>query len=295
VAKEENADLDPAVVLMHGVRDGARLDYAVYDTRPIPHPNAPANLMETVYVPYYCFSLLLTLSRLGTWNLVAFLEQEDEMSCESMIKLDFALSGPDIEGDSTFSGTGMNMHGLSLTAQGKVQDGPETPIISFSIKAGGRSTEYYHGPVDADGASSVIAFGYSTNPSDNTGVAVISRTAEDILRLRPSPKAFRKNKARALWDYAIKAVQSDLRRSLLSWSYMAERRDDRKRFLHLAKRDRYCGRPLDSEESSELHRIIQRLRWMDACFYMSMIRLDLQENPDHMYGRILNVAALACD
>jgi hypothetical protein len=280
---------------MHGVRDGTRLDYAVYDTRPIPPSNAPANLMDAVYVSYYCFSLLLTLSRLGTWNLIAFWEQDDEASCDSMIKLDFVLSGPDAEGHSTFSGTGINMYGISLATQGKVQDGLETPIISFSIKVGGRSTEYYHGPVDATGASSVIAFGYSTNPSDNTGVAVISRTAEDILRLRPSPKAFRENKARALWDYAIKTVQYSLRRNLLSWSYMAERRDDRKRFLHLAKRGTYCGRPLDSEESSELCRIRQRLRWMDARFYMSMIQLDLQENPDHRYGRISNVTALTYD
>jgi hypothetical protein len=76
---------------------------------------------------------------------------------------------------------------------------------------------------------------------------------------------------------------------------MAERRDDRKKFLHLAKRDGYCGRPLDSEESSELYRIIQRLRWMDARFHMSMIELDLQENPDHRYHRILNDVALTCD
>jgi hypothetical protein len=142
VAKEENADLDSSVVLMHGVRDGARLDYAVYDTRPVPPPSAPANLMDAVYVSCYCFSLLLTLSRLRTWNLVVFLEQEDEVSCESMIKLDFVLSGPDVEGHSTFSGTGINMYGISLATQGKVQDGLETPIISFSIKAqvGSRST-----------------------------------------------------------------------------------------------------------------------------------------------------------
>jgi hypothetical protein len=222
-------------------------------------------------------------SRLGTWNLIAFWEQDDEVSCDSMIRLDFILSGLDAEGHATFSAAGMNMDGTSLVVQGRVQDGSETPIISFSIKVGGQSTEYYHGPVYPSGASSVIIFGLSANPLENTGQAVISRTAEDILRLRPSPKAFRDNKVGTLWDYAIKAVRDGVRRSRLSPSYVAERRAVRQRFLHLAKRGRHCGRPLSILETRELLYITQRLRWVDARFYMSMIQLDLQENPNHRY------------
>jgi hypothetical protein len=270
------------VVLTHGVRDGGRLDYSVYDTRPISPPSAPANLLDSMYVFRFYSPLLLTRSRLGTWNLVAFWE-EAEVSCDSMIKLDLILSGSNAEGHSMFSANGINMYGASLVVHGQVQDGSETPIISFSIKVGGYSTEYYHGPVHPNGASSVITFGYSANPSENTGLAVISRTAEDILRLRPSPKAFRENKVGAHWDYAIKAVRDSVRRSQLSWSYMAERRRDRQRFLHLAKRWEYYGRPLDTAETEELFRIRQRLRWDDARFYMSMIQFDLQENPVHMY------------
>jgi hypothetical protein len=284
VAKEENADLDPAVVLMFGVRDSARLDYAVYDTRPIPPPSAPANSLDAVYVSCYYSSLLLTQFRVGTWNLVAFWGQNAEVSRASMIRLDLILSRPSAEGHSMLSASGMNMYGDSLVVQGQVLGGSETPIISFSIKVGGYSIEYYHGPIDTDGASSVITFGYSANPSEHTGVAVISRTAENILRLRPSPKAFRDNKYRTLWEYAIKAARDDVRRKSFSSLYIAERRSDRQRFLDLAKRGGYCGRPLNSKESDELHHITQRLRWMDARFYMSIIQFDLQENPNHRYG-----------
>jgi hypothetical protein len=284
VAKEENADLNPSAVLMHGVRDGALLDYAVYDTNPIPPPNAPANLLDALYVSLYYFSLLLTQSRLGTWNLVLFEGQDGESSWGTMLKLDLILSGLSVEAHRTFSATGISKFGTSVVGQGLVRDGPEAPIISFSIKPGGYPTTYFKGPVNTNGASSVITFGYSANLSKNTGAAVISRVAEDILRRRPSPKAFRENKVRALWNYAIKTVLDSVRRSRLSWSYVAERRADRQRFLDLAKRRRYCGRPLNREESEELMRIVHRLRWIDVRFYMSMIELDLQENPSHRYG-----------
>jgi hypothetical protein len=284
VAKEENADLDSSAVLMHDVRDGALLDYAVYDINPIPRPNTPANLQDALYVFLYYFSLLLTQSRLGTWNVVLYEGKDAESSWGPMIKLDFILSGLSVEGHRTFSVTGISKFGTSLVGQGQLQDGPEAPIISFSIKPAGYPATYLKGPADTSGASSVITSGYSANLSKNTGAAVISRTVEDILRLRPSPKAFRENKVRALWDYAMKTALDSVRCSRLSWSCVAERRGDRQRFLDLAKRKRYCGRPLNREESEELMRILQRLRWIDVPFYMSMIKLDLQENPSHRYG-----------
>jgi hypothetical protein len=57
VAKKENAALDPSIVLMYDVRDSARLDYAVYDTRPIAPPSTPVNSLDAVYVFHYRLSL----------------------------------------------------------------------------------------------------------------------------------------------------------------------------------------------------------------------------------------------
>jgi hypothetical protein len=285
VEKKENADLDPSLVLLHGVRDSTPLDYAVYDAKPIPPPSAPANLVDAVYVSRYSFFLLLTQPRLGTWNLVVFGNEDDETSSGGMIRLDF-MSGPDAEGHPTFSANGIYIDGTSLVVEGQVYGVLETPTIIFSINVGGYALGYCYGPVNTNGATSAIAFafGYPTNSLKNTKLAIISRTAEDILRFRPSPKAFRENKPRALWDYAIKAVRDRVRRSRLSSSYVAERRGDRQRFLDLAKRMWYCGRSLNREEVDEHGRILQRLRWTDARFYMSMIQFDLQENPDHRYG-----------
>jgi hypothetical protein len=211
------------------------------------------------------------------------MDEDSELPCDSMIRLSIVSSEADAEGDPRFHASGINMFGSSFVLHGNVQGDAEAPTVQFTIQYGKYPPEYYHGPVYTDGASSTITFGYSADPSEHTGLAVLSRTAEETLRFRPAPSAFRENKARALWDYATDAVLDSVRRKWLSPSYLSERRRHREKFLHLAKRNEYCGRPLDDAETDELLRIRQRLRWSDVRFYMSMIQLDLQENPDHRY------------
>jgi hypothetical protein len=197
-----------------------------------------------------------------------------------MIRFTLVPSEADAESNARFDADGINMFGYSFVLHGNVQGDPEAPTVQFTIQYGKHPPAYYYGPVYADGATSTITFRSS---AECTGLAVLSRTAEEILRFRPAPSAFRKNKARALWGYATDAVLDSVRRKWLSPSHFSERRHNRKRFLHLAKRDRYYGQPLDKAELDELLHIRQRLKWADVRFYMSMIQLDLQENPDHRY------------
>jgi hypothetical protein len=199
-----------------------------------------------------------------------------------MIRFTLVPSEADAESRARFEADGINMLGYSFVLRGNVQGDPEAPTVQFTIQYGKHPPAYYYGPVYADGTTSTITFRSS---AEGTGLAVLSRTAEETLRFRPAPSAFRKNKARALWGYATDAVLDSVRRKWLSSSHFSERKRHRERFLHLAKRNRYYGQPLDKAELDELLRIRQRLRWADVRFYMSMIQLDLQENPDHRYDQ----------
>ena len=91
------------------------------------------------------------------------------------------------------------------------------------------------------------------------------------LTVYPTIKELSDNKPRALWGFAIAAVRNDIRRERWSWSYFAQRRDDRKMLLALVTRYLHFGKPLDGEEIQRCCAVLQRLTPADACFYGSRI------------------------
>ncbi|KAI0265430.1 hypothetical protein BC834DRAFT_879420 [Gloeopeniophorella convolvens] len=115
-------------------------------------------------------------------------------------------------------------------------------------------------------------WGISPDPASPGGVMRFRRIPPRYLAVYPDTRELLQNKYRALWRFAITAVQEDLRRDRWSWSYFARRRDDRKTVVSLSVRVLYYGRPLDEEEYGQLARVAQRLTPADACFYGSQIR-----------------------
>ena len=79
------------------------------------------------------------------------------------------------------------------------------------------------------------------------------------------------DKPRALWKFAIAAVRNDIRRDRWTWSYFAQRRDERKIISSLLPRSRWFGPPLNEEEAWTLYATTLRLTPGDACFYDSMV------------------------
>jgi hypothetical protein len=133
------------------------------------------------------------------------------------------------------------------------------------------SVVFFNGRFDAERDALTGIWGLSADAENSNGPMEFRRIPPRYLTVYPSIKELSDNKPRALWRFAIAAVCNDIRRERWSWSYFAQRRDDRKTILSLAVRYLYFGEPLDSEETQRCCAASQRLTSADACFYNSKI------------------------
>ena len=131
---------------------------------------------------------------------------------------------------------------------------------------------FFSGRFDAERDALTGVWGMSADLAESSGGQMeFRRIPPRYLTVYPSIKELSDNKARALWGFAIAAVRNDIRRERWSWSYFAQRRDDRKAVLSLAVRYLYFGEPLSSEEFQRCCAVSQRLTPADACFYGSRL------------------------
>jgi hypothetical protein len=128
---------------------------------------------------------------------------------------------------------------------------------------------FFSGRFDAERDALTGRWGLSADAENSNGPMEFRRIPPRYLTVYPSIKELSDNKPRALWGFAIAAVCNDIRRERWSWSYFAQRRDDRKTILSLAVRYLYFGEPLDSEETQRCCAASQRMTSADACFYGS--------------------------
>ncbi|KZT30580.1 vacuolar protein sorting-associated protein 13 [Neolentinus lepideus HHB14362 ss-1] len=97
-------------------------------------------------------------------------------------------------------------------------------------------------------------------------------------KVRPSEEDLRQNRARALFRFAGNAILSGIqeRNRKWTWSYFAERRDDRKRYVELFKQKSIgplVGNDLELFESLE-----RKLSYEDIRFYRSIARSQLKKD-----------------
>ncbi|KAH9171881.1 hypothetical protein EDB89DRAFT_1851867 [Lactarius sanguifluus] len=133
------------------------------------------------------------------------------------------------------------------------------------------STIFFSGRFDAERDILTGVWGLSAGAENSGGPMIFRRMTPRYLTVYPSIKELSDNKSRALWEFAIAAVRNDVRRERWSWSYFAQRRDDRKTVLSLVIRYCYFGEPTSDEESEQCCAAVQRLTPADACFYTSRI------------------------
>jgi len=130
---------------------------------------------------------------------------------------------------------------------------------------------FFNGQFDPVHDALTGSWGYSAELASSIGPMEFRRIEPRYLTVYPSIKELSDNKPRALWKFAIAAVQNDIRQRRCSWSYMAQRRDDRETVVSFTLRYLFFGKPLDSEEIQKLFAIVKRLTSADACFYGSMV------------------------
>ena len=130
---------------------------------------------------------------------------------------------------------------------------------------------FFNGRFDAERDALTGSWGLSADAENSSGLMEFRRIPPRYLTVYPSIEELSDNKPRALWGFAIAAVRNDVRREHWSWSYFAQRRDDRETVLSLAMRYLCFGEPLDIEETERCSAASQRLTSADACFYGSRI------------------------
>ena len=130
---------------------------------------------------------------------------------------------------------------------------------------------FFKGRFDAERDALTGVWGLTPDMETTGGPMEFRRIQPRYLAVYPTIKELSDNKPRALWGFAIAAVRNDIRRDRWSWSYFAQRRDDRKMVLTLVTRHLYFGEPLNGEEIQRCSAVSQRLTSADACFYGSRI------------------------
>jgi|SRR5712672_925789 len=130
---------------------------------------------------------------------------------------------------------------------------------------------FFNGFFNSERDALTGVWGHSAELENTMGLSEFRRIEPRYLTIYPSIKELSDNKSRALWKFAIAAVRNDIRQQRCSWSYFAQRRDERKMVVSLMVRYVFYGRPLDGEEIQQLCAAVQRLTPADACFYGSVV------------------------
>ena len=98
--------------------------------------------------------------------------------------------------------------------------------------------------------------------------AFVFKRSPLFVRFYPSPSTMT---ARKRWEYATKVVLDKIRRESWSPAYLLQRIKDGKRYMDIAIRMRYFGKPVDHDDEEEYTRLFTTMLAGDAQFYASLI------------------------
>jgi hypothetical protein len=130
---------------------------------------------------------------------------------------------------------------------------------------------FFDGHFDLERNALTGVWGYSSAQDGSMGPMEFRRIPPRYLTVYPSIHDLSTDKPRSLWKFAIAAVRNDVRKERCPWSYLSQRRDDRKTAVSFTIRYLFFGKPLVVEETQALCDAVQRLTPADACFYGSII------------------------
>ena len=184
----------------------------------------------------------------------------------AVIDKDHQIGSSSWAGDTPFTLT------ASVTEEGNTQK--IKAVIHYNEDL---SDRYFTGVLQEDGTI-IGTKGDSGDESTHDCLFFWTRIPAELMRFRPLPpylvpnedpdKPAMPNKARAMFDYAIRAVIFQQRKSSWSWSYFKERRDVRLRFLEFSTTCEINDSTWDSKPK-ELDAILRSVTNPDRRFYDS--------------------------
>ncbi|GJJ12736.1 hypothetical protein Clacol_006981 [Clathrus columnatus] len=251
--------------------DTTDIDYAIYDI----HHNNPEPEPNEKYSP-------ALNSVLGTWNGYIF---NGAVTTSGMII--FILYPKNSEANTgEFMASGRsNSTEWSLVGSCKTTDDPNVIGITLVRKFPNRyAPQEWEGQIDLErGTFSGQLKGVSQENWSQAYSFFFSRRSADVLCFRPAPVTLgaRENKPSLLWRFAINAVINRVRQESWHWSYFAERRKTRKRFIELFIRNDSFGKPLNEVELEEFRGLLLRMCATDSRYYHSLALHEIRVTVTH--------------
>ncbi|KAL7285783.1 hypothetical protein ACG7TL_000892 [Trametes sanguinea] len=190
---------------------------------------------------------------IGRWN--GFLYEPGLYPSRPMTTLFFHAAPPkqaseDTEEDSElaygFTGEGADFEGSEYIVNGTCKASDEGTVVEWCMEYDGDVTLYFKGLI-LDEFTLSGEQGYD-KASKGNGWLILKKAPADYVIFRPSPFELRNQPhpfdyevnflepgqpARALWRFALSAVQHEIRRKRWAWSYFEERRRLRKLWYNL--------------------------------------------------------------
>ncbi|KAK7678018.1 hypothetical protein QCA50_018958 [Cerrena zonata] len=182
--------------------------------------------------------------------------------------------------DQTFEADGRDFNSgiWHMTGSCRFNDRHEIEV-EFNVQGSNTDdAQYFQGYIDDSGAlvgsmgwsGSVLAWNF-----------IFKQLPTDVMMFYPSPATRPEDLARARWQFAIQCTLHAVRRNMWSWSYFAERRQKRKRYIQLNISYWFYGREPFGEELEEFLLYRRSLTPAEACFYRDIRDRLLEILPRH--------------
>ncbi|KAI0757703.1 hypothetical protein C8Q80DRAFT_1091665 [Daedaleopsis nitida] len=170
---------------------------------------------------------------LGHW--CGFLGKDELFPSEPMLSLDLhaatSRAAQFIASGSIPSGTRWKLVGMVKDESDHKSAAPYTFTITYAARLWPRR---FHGTLSDDGR---VFSGRWACTSNESGTFFFKRLTCDAMRFWPLSQTVKLEKAtpKALWEFALRAVQDQVRRQLLSRFRLDERQDNRQRYLQIIR------------------------------------------------------------
>ncbi|KAF8581694.1 hypothetical protein K439DRAFT_202072 [Ramaria rubella] len=217
----------------------------------------------------------------GIWHGFTYVKWDTD-TASGMISMDFNITSREDE-QLHFQASGRSDYSdFSIKGRCTPGDTGDLIVVTFTRTFPLRyPAEYWHGQLDKSTDTISGTCGHDLEHDNHFLVFVLKRMAPEYLRFRPAPEVFDSNKARALWSFALSAIQYQVRRQSWSWGFFQERREKRSRFIKLYIRQTEFGRPLDPHEYKEFVQLRGSFTSADSRFYHSLAHYQIRRTTKH--------------
>ena len=155
-----------------------------------------------------------------------------------------------------------NVHGTRFKIFGRYERKDDGSVrYSFSLNLvqwDGRDRNsaskdaFFLGTLQDDGMTLSGSWGYGKDSQDQRYHFLFKRIDPNVLVARPPPEDFKRDRMKALWNYALTAARNEARRKLDPWSFTKER-------LHMMEQYQLLSQAAPSRDSlAALQRILAR-------------------------------------